>query len=336
MRIYIDESGNFRPGDTQSRVCCECALVVPEPVADELAARFSSLRSTWTAEPEIKGSSLTDEQHQQVLILVGQYDVLVEIVAMDCSQPAQEIESFCRRAGDAIVENLTPKHHANAHRFFHKLKRDWGALPTQLQAQLYILMLTIEEVIRTAPNYYMMRLPDDLGRFDWILDPKDIKPTSFETVWERMVCPILQTRSVDEPSAFIGDIDSVFDRFRMETPGYLSAVVGRRPNATSLDLKLLLRESVAFPDSRDTAGLQIVDALASTFTKAMNGKIAPEVWRPLAKLMVEKPGRAPTARLVALGHGPRQRASDYHSYVLNALRNRAKKMFPPETPGASC
>ena len=94
MRIYIDESGNFRPGDTQSRVCCECALVVPEPVADELADRFCSLRRTWTAEPEIKGSSLSDDQHKQVLTLVGEYDVMVEIVAMDCSQPAEEIESF--------------------------------------------------------------------------------------------------------------------------------------------------------------------------------------------------------------------------------------------------
>jgi len=107
-------------------------------------------------------------------------------------------------------------------------------------------------------------------------------------------------------------------------------MVGRKLNPTGLDLNLLLRESVAFPDSRDTAGLQIVDALASTFTKAMNGKLAPEVWRPLAKLMVEKPGHAPTARLVALGHGRREIMSDYHSYVLNALRNRAKKMFPPE------
>jgi hypothetical protein len=43
--------------------------------------------------------------------------------------------------------------------------------------------------------------------------------------------------------------------------------------------------------------------------------------------MVEKPGGAPTAQLVALGEGPRIKVGKYHTYVLTALRNRAKKFL---------
>ena len=90
---------------------------------------------------------------------------------------------------------------------------------------------------------------------------------------------------------------------------------------------MLLRESVAFPDSKDEPGLQLADIAASAFTKAMNGKLPPTVWRLLGPLMFEKPHRAPTARLVAFGPGGDILVGNYHSYILRALRNRAKKMF---------
>jgi hypothetical protein len=47
----------------------------------------------------------------------------------------------------------------------------------------------LEEVIKVVPNYYAQRLPSELGRFDWVLDPKDVKPTPFEEVWQKVVCP---------------------------------------------------------------------------------------------------------------------------------------------------
>ena len=94
-----------------------------------------------------------------------------------------------------------------------------------------------------------------------------------------------------------------------------------------LNLGMLLRESLAFPNSKDDPGLQLVDIVASAFTKAMNGKLPPPVWRLLGPLMVERPDSTLTAQLVALGTGPRITVGRYHSYVLAALRNRAKKLF---------
>jgi hypothetical protein len=52
----------------------------------------------------------------------------------------------------------------------------------------------------------------------------------------------------------------------------------------------------------------------------------------LGPLMIEKPHRAPTARLIALGDGPEITVGDYHTYVLKALRNRAKRMFVDVLP----
>ena len=159
-----------------------------------------------------------------------------------------------------------------------------------------------------------------------ILRPKDVKPTRYEQVWQRVVCPLLQTRSLDEPMARIIEFDySAFDRFNMKMPDHLLPHLPKdRPGGREgggVNLRLLLRESVSFPDSRDDPGLQLADIVACAFTKAMNGKLPPTVWRLLGPLMVERPHREPTARLVALGDGPRIRIGDYHTHVLRVLRN---------------
>jgi len=338
MRIYIDESGHFIPGGAPSRVCCEAALVVPERVAEELLGEFVSLRASWTTEPELKGSALSDEQTIAALSLVGRYDVLVEIHALDVGDnQLEQIVHFQRGQADAFTNGLTSQHHENAHRWVHALREEWLRLPPQLVAQMYTLILTVGEVIRVAPNYYAQRIPEELARFDWVLDPKDIQPTPFEVLWQKIVCPVLQTDFLKQPPARIVEFDySAYERFDMPIPEYLFAHLpkGRTTtrDGTGTNLGMLMRESVAFPDSKDEPGLQLIDVIASAFTKAMNGKLPPRVWRLLGPLMVEKPHRAPTARLIAYGPGEELPAGEYHAYVLKALTNRAKKMFVDVLP----
>ena len=107
---------------------------------------------------------------------------------------------------------------------------------------------------------------------------------------------------------------------------------GTTGDGKAINLNLLMRESVTFPDSRDEPGLQLVDIVAGTFTKAMNGSLAAPVWRLLGPMMLQRPAKEPVARLAALGSGPSLRALPYHEYVLSALTNRCKKMFRTEDP----
>jgi hypothetical protein len=337
VRIYIDESGNFIAGSASTRVCCEAALIVPEDVAGELLGEFVELRRTWTTEPEVKGSALTDQQAIAALTILGKYDVIVEAAAFDAAMHSLAgVRRFQNAAGEGIISGLTPQHNANAHQWAHRLRAEWLELSPQLAMQMYTLILTIEEIIQTAPNYYAQRTPAELARFDWNLDPKDVTPTPFEQVWRQIVCPILQTRSLQRPGARVSEFDySAFDRFMMPIPDYLTPHLGsRRGNrGTGLNLGMLMGESVAFPDSRDEPGLQLADILASVIAKAMNGKLPPTVWRLLGPLMVEKPAGESLVRLVAFGHGQPVRANQYHAYVLTALRHRAKSMFPASDPG---
>jgi len=331
VRIYVDESGSFVPGAASSRVCCEAALVVPESVAPSLLSAYSELRSAWTSEAEIKGSSLTNEQTAAALRLLGCYDILVEISAVDVGhQGRAQLNAFRLAQADAIIAELTPRHNANAHEWAHALRDQWLRLSPQLMLQAYALVIVASEVVRAAPNYYAQRSPNELARFDWVLDPKDVKPSRFELTWRQIVCPLLQSMSMREPFARVEGFDySALTRFFMVTPDYLLPYLprGRTSPGDGLNLQLVFNESIAFPNSKDDLGLQLADIVASAFAKAMNGKLPPTVFRLLGPLMVEKPRGAPIVRLIALGPGPAVRVGDYHTYVLKALRNRAKPMM---------
>jgi hypothetical protein len=205
------------------------------------------------------------------------------------------------------------------------------------------MMAAIEDVIRWVPNHYAQHLPGEPGRWDWIIDPKDIRATRYETVWPQIVCPIVQSASHRAPFMRIAELDySAFERFQRDIPDTVHPDLrGFSPSGDgrATDLNLLMRESVAFPDSRDEPGLQLVDIVAGTFTKAMNQILDARVWRLLGPLMVEPPQGEPAARMAVLGDGPRIAVSDYHQYVLQALTNRAKPYLrtgePPTASGGA-
>ena len=333
MRTYIDESGNFKPEAAASRVCCEAALAIPEAFAQELLDRFVKLRQTWTDAPEVKGSSLNDDQTAAVLKLLGEYDVLATIVAFDVGMhTAAQIDKFQQGQAQGIVAGITPEANENVRQWATQLRDAWLAQPHQLMAQMYVLVLTLGEVIKHVPNYYAQRLPRELGRFDWVLDPKDIQPTPFEECWSKIVFPLLQVMSIDDPWMRIdgGPFDySAFQCFDRDIPEYLLPhLKGPLPaDGKSVDLGKLIREHLSFPDSKNEPGLQLADIVGSAFTKSMNGKLPPEVFRLFGSIMTQPPHGDPPVRMIALGEGPKTPLSDYHTYVLGAIKRRAKPYF---------
>ena len=101
--------------------------------------------------------------------------------------------------------------------------------------QMYTLIRTVGEVIRVAPTYYAQRTPQELARFDWVLDAKDVKPTPFEVLWQKVVSPVLQTEFLEHPPVRVDEFDySAIERFRMPIPEYLLPHIRGRKRATAL------------------------------------------------------------------------------------------------------
>jgi hypothetical protein len=306
---------------------------VPSTVADALEEQYAALRHSWQLPGEPKGSALTDDQTASALRLLGQHDVLLFIAGLDAGNlEVGAVRELQRRQAEKIREGVDARRSAEGNASIVELAERFERLSTPLVAQLYVLMLVIEDVFRHAPTYYAQRSPAELGRFDWIVDPKDVRPTAFETTWRQIILPWLQTRSLRNPFPEVTEFDySAMERFELhDVPSNVLIAIkqagGRTDGPLGYDLGKLL-ESATFPDSRDSRSLQLVDIAASCFTKAMNGKLPPEVFRLLGPLMLQQSVDRHVVQLVALGDGPDTKASVYHRWVVNALGNRAKPML---------
>src|SRR6266571_3330692 len=138
MRIFVDESGTFRPGGRKGDVSCVTLLVIPESAAVPLLQDFVALRSEWSSEPEIKGSSLSDAQAIAALQLLGRYDIVAEISIVDGgAHKLKQIREFSEDTAKSMIAGLSPKHNQIAVRFAHALRDEWLLLSEQLAVQMY-------------------------------------------------------------------------------------------------------------------------------------------------------------------------------------------------------
>lgn len=342
MRIYIDESGGFIvPEPPSSRVSCIAALVIPEAEAPSVLDDFVALRSRFTDAKEIKGSELNDEQLEAVFSTLAHHDVVAEVAIIDAGvHSAEEVRRLRAEQGDKIVGSLTPLHHPDLRTELEALKREWLSLPEQLIVQMYVMLALIDSVIRHMTLYYVQRRPNELGRFDWVVDPKDIGKTRYERVWEMVIYPFLQSLSMREPMITVEGFDySAFARFRspltrmpdhLRAPGVAAEDSNESFSAT--DIGKLMRESIELPDSQSSPGLQIADILANATARAMNGKLPSKLWPHLGRLLVQKRKGHHSIRPITLRAGSVKAGAmvhdlNYHGYVLDQLDLYAKPMM---------
>ncbi len=96
-----------------------------------------------------------------------------------------------------------------------------------------------------------------------------------------------------------------------------------------IDIGRIIRENFSFGDSADNPGLQLVDILANTFTRAMKGRLAFNGWRQLGSLMV---GHGAKIRIMhVLSPSLKNRLMNAHQLsVLSEIARNSKPMIYTE------
>jgi hypothetical protein len=337
MHIFIDESGGFIiPAVKKPKVSCVAALVLPSSKRAQIVAGFLKIRSSWGVEgDEIKGSRLSESQIAEVLTFLSNYDVIVEVCAIDTgSHTEQQIKDYQKGQADKITENLTPIHHPDVIQEVQQLKDNYSRLSPQLAPQFTATIQLITRLLETVTLYYSQRLPQELGHFNWIVDAKDTKVTNYEELWTTLILPM----SVQMGPLLIFDQGdySYFDRFNKtldKTPDYLDHIIDD-PEAPfeGTDFSMIMRESFTFGNSRQEAGLQLVDIVASAFSRAMNQSLKQEGWQGLGALFVNR--NKDTVRMIGLNPDPKLigrsiHERNYFGYVVEEIEKRAKPMLVP-------
>jgi hypothetical protein len=285
---------------------------------------------------EVKGSSLGESKIAEVISLLKNYDVIVEICGIDVGSHTQpQVTTYKHLQADKLTESVTPQHQPTMIEDVHRRRDYLLKMSNQLFIQASCLILLIDRVVETATLYYSQRIPQDLGEFHWIVDAKDKQITKSEEWWSLMMLPIIEAMSIKNPMMTLEGGDySYFKRFNKtleRVPEHHQDIIDNAdaPFEAS-DLKMIMQESFKFADSRTNEGLQLVDIIASAFTRAMNGNLKKEGWEKLGELII---GRKPQSiRMIMLNTSPPDKTKvivqrNFHGYVIEKIEERAKPML---------
>lgn len=330
VHIYIDESGSFIPlDDAKSKASAVAALVVPSPRRAEFVRAFRKLRRKLRpGVVEMKGSSVSEVEAAQFFDLFRHFDVIVEAVVTDAGRLGRDdVSKFKEQQGHKLLEHITREHHPSLIEELLQLQATINTTANQLFVQAFCTIQLVARLLETATMYYSQRLPRELGAFHWRCDAKGKRVTAFEDMWTKLILPVIQTQTGSQPSGMIPGGDySYYDRFNLPPESGQQLPDGHYRT----DLMGVLNEDFQFADSRNDLGIQAVDVIVSTLTRALNGSLRRPGWLGLGDLLVGR--RERTIQIVSLspypGKAGREPITNEHWIkVITDLQARGKPML---------
>jgi hypothetical protein len=345
MRIYIDEGGNFQiPCGRDYLLSVVAALVIPEAEEAGVFYDFMRLRDDWGIPAlEIKGRQLDEARFAQIIKVLNLHDVVLEFVAIDMAWHTEsDLLEFKQLQARKILESLTPEHQPTLVAEMKALGQVVKDIASQLFVQAYMTIELIDRVVQIATLYYSQRIPEELGRFDWVIDRKDRELTAMERLWTTLIIPIGQTRAFEKPFITLREGNySHFDRFRLDIEAsdrskdvqWLNenVIFPMRSSEVSriIDMKKVLQESFRFADSKNELGLQLADIVSSACRRAFNGNLQKSGWEELGRLLIKKDGKPPIIGLATPEQavGRDRRLHEAPSKVWLALDSASKSMW---------
>ncbi len=345
MRIYIDESGNFQiPYGREYLLSLVAALVIPQTEEAGVFDDFMRLRDNWgISASEIKGSRLDEARFAEIFKVLNSHDLVLEFVAIDMAwHTKSDLTEFKQLQAQRILDSLTPQHQATLFAEMKAVSDIVEKIAIQSFVQAYLTIELINRVFQTATLYYSQRIPEELGRFDWIIDRKDRQSTTMERLWTTLITPIGQTRAFEKPFITLRQGDyRYFNRFRLRTDAsdrskdvqWLNENIAfpMRSSAGSriIDMKKVLQESFRFADSKNELGLQLADIVASACRRAFNGNLQKCGWEELGRLLIKTDGKPPIIGLATpeQTRGRDRRLHETPSKVWLALHSASKSMW---------
>ena len=152
----------------------------------------------------------------------------------------------------------------------------------------------LKKTFEHATNYWCQRRPEELGSFTWVVDGKEplAEKTLWEAWWSNMIMPVLQAKSLVQPSPRVEDPGFDYSHleraFSMPHPEYL--IDRLRPEELerpAINIGKIFGDSVRF-SSDPEPGLELVDILTNAVRRALVGHLEPDGWRPVRTLMIHR------------------------------------------------
>ena len=291
MYIFVDESGIFaNPEKKPSVVSCVGALIISESSLSQIEEKFIKIRRSWGQKAEVKASSLSESQANEVFQMLHRYGVVFEAALIDLGVVGEQHIEHHRQQQLQNLQNVADR---SRYKEFKdetiELKNRLSVLSAPLYTQMIMMTVAVSRSIELGTLYFVQRIPKELSNFYWVIDAKDKDRTEYEKLWTEMVLPFIQSETFRKPYGLLKGADySHFERFSYsKVPEYVSDLISDtdpRPTNT----RMLLGEKRRFANSKSVIGLQLVDIATTTLRRALAANFKVAGFKALGALMIRR------------------------------------------------
>jgi hypothetical protein len=313
------------------------ALIAPDGRMHSLEKQYNKLRANLPKDEkgEVKGRLLNAQQVDNVISLLLADSALFEAAVIDMGLHTEAgLKAFQAEQAEKMTANLTNEHQEALKAEVRAARKTFEGFKLPLMAQAMMTFEMIFELLEFATMYYAAdRRPDELGKFNWVIDAKGTmdKPNEWEEWWSKFIFPVLQTRSVARPFRQLpdglGDY-SHLARFETEADPFIRARGNWKDgDPPPLDLGLVMKESFTFAVAA-TPGLELVDIITNATRRAFRGHLEKQGWQRIPQLMVHRGSKRPYLSMPTLQDDTEPNRVYPYADVVETFRHGGRLLLP--------
>ncbi len=265
----MDESGSFVESESDNSWCVVCAYVFSERIQSKSYKLLKELKTDSGASinEEIKLKNITEKTYFSFLNGLSKLGGVLFSVATDSSLNSDLVIKRHRDVqADKIRKNAPSMIHDGGKKAVNDLADEIQSLAPQLYTQLQCQVELISDLLNRGILYYAQRDPKTLRKFKWRIDQKHSNKTRYEQAFEKVLCPLLQTKSFREPMMFLKEANydymEPFLYSQKTIPKYIEEAYGKKLES-GVNIGDIIRNDLEFSDSKGNMAVQISDLLAS-------------------------------------------------------------------------
>jgi hypothetical protein len=177
--------------------------MVPDTRVAGLEKQYKRLRPNLPKDEkgEVKGSPSKRHVDRTVSLLLADSAVF-QAAAVDLGTHTEYgLKAFQGEQAEKMTANLTDEHQEALKAQVWASRDTFEQFKLSLTVQAILTFEFIFEVLEYGTMYYATRRPEELGKFNWMIDAKGNmeKPNEWEDWWSKFIFPVLQTRSFTRP-----------------------------------------------------------------------------------------------------------------------------------------
>jgi hypothetical protein len=334
MNIYIDESGSFVSAEREGSWNAVAAFAIPVAARKELERIVGATKRSRAARrtSEIKIGDLDESAYRTFLEDLHGLDGSLLCIATDSGLNTEDrVTKHQQVQVRKLLEHLDKMQFESGRQGVRLLAAQIEALSPQLYVQLICQIELMYDAVSRAVTYYVQRVPAALREFRWRIDRKNVEKTSFEDAFEKLAPALLQTISLTRPFPMIKGFDySSMKQYKFapgKAPTYLKDTYGIETGTDGLNIQKLIRGNIAFIDSKNSAGIQVVDLIVSGIRKCLRKRFDNNelIAARLGALMVQAMDTEPPLRLVSFGFDATLDPAT--ARLVHLMRHEAKPML---------